>query len=268
MPLKIISSIKEKISPRSEAYKYETGLVLSGGAARGFAHIGVLKALHEKNMEPDIVSGVSAGAIAGGFYSAGYKPEEMLDFFIESSIFKFVKLTFGKRGLFNISGLEKLLRKYLGTQNIEDLEKPLIIAATNIREGKTKYFTTGDLVDSILASCSIPVIFYPKDINGELYVDGGVTNNFPVEPLKNICKNLIGVNANPISGYNPHKGLAHIALQSFHLSIASGIEEKKKLLKYYIEPRELRNYAYYDISANKKMFDAGYRETLKVIGGN
>ncbi len=268
MQLEAISSIIKKIFLKSRIYSYNTGLVLSGGAARGFAHLGVLKALHEKGMVPDIISGVSAGALVGSLYSYGYKPEEILEIFIKNRIFKFVKITFNKRGLFNISGLNKLLQKYLGTKNIEDLEKPLVITATNIKEGTTEYFTKGNLVDAVLASSSIPVIFNPKEINGEFYVDGGVTNNFPVEPLKDICNILIGVNVNPVSGYDPKKGLAHIALQSFHLSIASGIEEKKKFLKYFIEPRELKNYAYYDIASGKEMFEIGYKETLKVISGN
>jgi NTE family protein len=132
-------------------------------------------------------------------------------------------------------------------------------------KGTTVYFKDGNLVDSVIASSSIPVVFRPKEIDGNFYVDGGVTNNLPAEPLIDICNELIGVNANPIGAYDPKKGLAHMALHSFHLSVASGIEKKKKLFKYFIEPRELKNYAYYDIADGKEMFDIGYKEALKVI---
>jgi NTE family protein len=264
----MVNSIINNIFPKGQNKNYNTGLVLSGGAARGFGHLGVLKALNEKGINPDIISGVSAGAIVGSFYCDGYKPEEILEIFMKRKIFKLVKLRVSKKGLFKISGLEKILKKYLKTNNIEDLKIPLVITATDIVKGTTKFFKNGTLVDSVLASSSIPVVFRSKEIDGNFFVDGGVTNNLPAEPLTDICNELIGVNVNPIGAYDPKKGLAHMALHSFHLSIASGIEEKKKLFKYFIEPLELKNYTYYDIANGKEMFEIGYKEALKVINNN
>ena len=245
---------------------YELGLVLSGGAARGFAHLGVFKALREKGINPGIVSGVSAGSIAGAFYCDGFEPEEVLELFNNTRIFKFVKLAFNKQGLLNISGLRNVLKKNLRSKNIEDLPKPLVITVADIKKGTPVYFDYGDLVNAVIASSSIPVIFKPAIIDGRTFVDGGINNNFPLEPIKDLCEKLIGVHVNPIGGYDPRKGMVYMALRSFHLSVASGIDEKKRHLEYFIEPPDLANFSYYDIEGKDEMFNLGYLETIKVLG--
>ncbi len=245
--------------------KYNTGLVLSGGAARGFAHAGVLKAMEDKDIHADIVSGVSAGSIVGSFYCDGYTAEEILEIFVRNKVFELVKLKFWKQGLLSISGLKKVLKNNLRTKRIEDLKKPLIITATNIEEGVTTYFTEGNLVETVLASCSIPILFIPTIINGVTYVDGGVTNNFPLEPLESRCRQLIGVNVNPIGSFDKSKGILHMAMHTFHLSIASGIEADKKKLNYYIEPKDLKDFTYYDVKHGKEMYDIGYEEAIRVF---
>jgi len=257
----------DKISKQIKDSKFDTGLVLSGGAARGFAHAGAIKALEENNINADIVSGVSAGSIVGSFYCDGFSPEEIYDIFLKNKVFEFVNLKLRKHGLLDISGLKKVLEKNLRTKNIENLPTPLIIAATNLEKGLTTYFSEGKLVDLVLASSSIPVLFNPTTIDNITYVDGGVTNNFPVEPLKDKCNKLIGIHVNPLGPFDKNRGLLHIAANAFHLAIASGIEEKKKLLDYFIEPSDLQSYTYYDVKHGKKMFQIGYKETAKIIGG-
>lgn len=258
---KIIGQLFDRIA----GDKYDTGLVLSGGAARGFAHAGVLKALEEKEIVPDIVSGVSAGSIVGSFYCDGYCAEEIFEIFEKNKVFELVKVRFTKQGIFSISGLKKVLKSNLRAQRLEDLQKPLIITATNIEKGITTYFTEGNLVDTVLASCSIPIIFVPTVIDGVTYVDGGVTNNFPIEPLLGKCNTLIGVNVNPIGPFDSKKGIRHMAMHTFHLSISSGIEIDMKKLDYFIQPEKLSDYTYYDIKHGKEMFDLGYAEALKSL---
>ncbi|MCF8226851.1 MAG: patatin-like phospholipase family protein [Bacteroidales bacterium] len=262
-----IGKVVNKISRRISSSKFDTGLVLSGGAARGFAHAGAIKAIEEHDIKPDIVSGVSAGSIVGSFYCDGFAPEEIFEIFQKNKIFKFVKPIFKKHGLLNISGLKKVLEKNLRTKRIEDLEKPLIITATNIEEGLTTYFSEGNLVDLVLASSSIPVLFDPTIIDDITYVDGGVTDNFPIAPLKGKCKKLIGVHVNPVGPFDRKKGLLHIAASTFHLSIASGIEEKKKLLDHFIEPEKLSEFTYYDVKRGKEMYDIGYDKANDVLDG-
>ncbi len=267
MENKFLSEILDKINPNRQTGRYDTGLVLSGGAARGFAHLGVIKFLQEEAINSEIVSGVSAGSIVGSLYCDGYEPEEILEIFEKSKIFEFVRVFFRKNALFSMSGLKKVLEQNLRAKKMEDLKKPLIIAATDIKKGETRYFSEGNLVERVIASSSIPVIFKPVKIEGSVYVDGGVTNNFPVEPLEKSCKNLIGVHVNPTGKFDEKKGLRHIALYSFHLSVAGELTEKKKGLKYFIEPPELKDYSYFEIKNAREMFEYGYNEAKAVIRG-
>ncbi|MBX0310804.1 MAG: patatin-like phospholipase family protein, partial [Sulfurihydrogenibium sp.] len=173
------------------------GIALSGGAVRGLAHIGVLKALEELDIKPDIVSGVSAGSIIGSFYCAGYSPKEMEEIALKTNLNSFILPSISKKALFSLDKLESFLEKYIGKINIEDLKIPLIIAATNLNKATIEYFQSGSLIKTVKASCSIPVMFKPVKIDKYFYVDGGVMNNLPVEPLREKVDFAIGVEVNP-----------------------------------------------------------------------
>ncbi len=246
---------------------FDVGVVLSGGAARGFVHAGVLEALSEHSLAPGIVSGVSAGAIVGSFYCDGFAPEEICEIFRKDRIFEFVKLKFKRHGIFSTEGLKDVLKKNLRSRRMEDLQKPLVITATNIDKGTTVYFTEGDLVERVLASASLPVLFHPTLIDGNNHVDGGVTNSFPLEPIEDLCNTLVGVHANPAGPYDPDKGLLHLATNTFHLAVKSDMERKSSRFDYLIAPSRLRNYGYFDVRHGKEMFEIGYRETKELLAG-
>jgi NTE family protein len=250
---------------KGDENNFDVGLVLSGGAARGFVHAGVLKALDERSLSPGIISGVSAGAIVGSFYCDGFEPEEICEIFRKDRIFEFVKLKFKRHGIFSTEGLRDVLKKNLRSKRIEDLQKPLVIVTTNLDKGVTTYFTEGELLDRVLASASLPVLFHPTMINGNNYVDGGVTNNFPLEPIEGLCRILVGVHANPPAPYDPKKGLLHLATNTFHLAVKSDTETKKTRLDYFIEPTSLKKYGYFDVRHGKEMYEIGYKEAIKVL---
>jgi NTE family protein len=246
--------------------KYEVGLVLSGGAARGFAHLGVLKALEEKGLKPGIISGVSAGAIAGAFYADGYSPEEILEIYIGRNIFEFVQFTIPHTGFFKLSGMKKVLDKYLRAKRFEDLKIPLVVTATSLNEGKAVFFREGDLAEAILASSAVPLLFEVITINHVEYIDGGITNNLPLAPIAKECNTLIGVYVNH-SGYQETvTGMARIAERAFHLAVSSDIEKKKHLFDIYIEPGEMANYGFFDLKNGHDLFRIGYETALKIIG--
>jgi NTE family protein len=248
-----------------KSQKFKIGLVLSGGAARGFAHLGVLKALEEYGMKPDIISGVSVGAIAGALYADGYTPEEILEIYNLKSIFEFIKMTVPKTGLFKTTGLKETLTKNLHARTFDQLKIPLVITATNLIEGKSEYFREGSLVEAILASSCIPVLLEAVMINKIPYIDGGVMNNMPIEPIAHLCKKLIGVYINPTGPITELKGLAHIAERSFHLAIASEMRTKQHLFDIYIEPSEITNFSMFDMKKAPELFEVGYRKTMEIL---
>ena len=250
----------------TRSVKYKIGLVLSGGAARGFTHLGVLKALEEFGMKPDIISGVSAGAIAGALYADGYAPEEILEIYThKKSIFELLQITVPKTGIFKATGLKETLQKNLRAKTFEELKIPLVVAVTNLIQGKSEYFRKGDLVRAILASSCVPVLFETIMINNMPYIDGGVMNNMPVEPIAKQCNILIGAYINPTGPTKELKGLAHIAERSFHLAIASEMRTKRHLFDIYIEPEEITNYSMFDMKKSAELFEVGYRKTAAML---
>ncbi len=244
---------------------YQTGIVLSGGAVRAFAHLGVLKALHEAGIRPDIISGVSAGSIVGAFYADGFEPEEILDIFEKKKFFELVGLVFKNQGLLDMSGLQKLLDTNLRAKNFDDLKKPLFVAATNFATGKAEYFSKGNLTQKLLASSSIPVLFNPQKIDGKTYVDGGLVNNLPLKPIHKKCKKIIGVNVNPLEQNTNLEGIPNIAIRSFHISIANSVYHKKELFDIFIEPTALKNYGYFNAKQSRDLFTIGYKSARKVL---
>ena len=241
-------------------------MVLSGGGARGFAHIGVLKALNEEGFYPDVISSVSSGSIIGSLYCDGISPDEIFKIFNDNRVKKFWELTIPKRGLLKVSGLLKILKENLKSKNIEDLKIPFYIAATDLNNGKCVYFTKGDIIKSVIASSSIPILFQPVEIDGITYVDGGVMNNLPVQPLEAICEIIIGVHLNPTSTRDKFTKLMHIAERCFHLGIEKTVKNiSENKCDIFIEPSELGKYGLLDMSYGKEIFDIGYNSTKKAI---
>ncbi len=245
--------------------KYKLGLVLSGGAARGFAHLGVLKAMNEKEMDPGIISGVSAGSLAGAFYADGFTPEETLEIFKSKKIFELMRLVLPRTGFLKVAGLKTILKKNLRSKNIEDLNIPLIIGATNFLEGRMEYFDKGNLVDCLLASSCIPVLFQVQTIDGVPYIDGGVMDNLPIYPIENSCKKIIAVHVNPLGREKKVNSPIHVAERTFHLAIASNIHRKKKLADIFIEPLALEKYGLLDTRKANEIYRIGYDAAMNIF---
>jgi NTE family protein len=248
--------------------KYQTGLVLSGGAARGFAHIGVLKALNEEGIYPEVVSGVSAGALAGVLYCDGYDADEIFSIFKDKSLMKFASLTIPRDGLLGIDNLGKVLKESLRAETFEELKIPFYCNATNLNDGVSEYFHEGELVPRIMASASIPVLFKPVYINGATYVDGGVLDNFPVQPIQNQATRIIGVHVNPTGKEEQVKGLIKIAERSFHITVNSRIKEMSQNCDLFIQPEKVNKFGLLNASAGKELFELGYEKTKEVLKKN
>jgi NTE family protein len=244
---------------RSGEKDYDTGIILSGGGVRGFAHAGILKALEEARIYPDVISGVSAGAIVGSLYADGRTPEEIREIFGKGKGFlEYVRISVPRKGLFRTVGLRENLEKHLRSENFEDLKIPLYIAATDLGQGKVKYFNTGKILPCILASASIPVLFEPVEVEGTCFADGGIMDNFPVEPVAGKCRRLIGISLNSIQPVDTPGNLFQIAERTFHLSVSSNLKQKLDQCNVVFEMEELGGYGFLDVSKGNEMFEIGY----------
>ena len=121
------------------------GLVLSGGGVKGIAHIGVLKALMQRDIYPDIISGASAGALVGGLYADGASVEDMLSFFKETPLLKYNFMTINKPGLFDTDKYLPFFEDYFSAHHFESLEKKLTVVTTNLQKGEQVFFEKGEL---------------------------------------------------------------------------------------------------------------------------
>lgn len=241
--------------------KFKTGLVLSGGGARGFAHLGVLKALNDAGIYPDVIAGTSAGALVGVMYSDGYTPDEIFNIMNSTSRLHYIRPTVPREGLLQISGIEKILRENLRAKNFENLKIPLYVTATDLNNGIARYFSSGELIKPVIASASIPVLFKPVIIDGIHYVDGGVLDNMPVKPIDGFCDFMIGSFVNP-TGYEENvTSLVQIAERTFMLNMSKDLDLKAKKFDLFIAPAELKDYKILDPEKAIEVFDIGYNAT-------
>jgi len=244
--------------------KYEYGIVLSGGGARGIAHLGILKALEEFGIQPSIISGTSAGAIVGAFYAKGLGVAKIVSIIKNGHFFNFSNLNIVKQGLFSMKGFEDIYKTYFKNNSFEDLNIPLIIAATNILKGEINYFSDGELSSALLASSCIPVLFSPLYYRGNYYVDGGVLNNFPIEPLLNNCNKIIGVNVNSINREVQEIDMKNVLDRSFHLALDSANNHKFNQCDLYIEPPKMTDFGILDLDKIDLIYDYGYQYGLSL----
>ena len=203
--------------------KPKIGLVLSGGGSKGIAHIGVLKVLESKGIKPDYIVGTSFGALVGGLYAIGYTPEEMeeiilnndWDYLLNDKIRR-ENLLIGQgdknkkslirlpldglipslsSGLFSgqniLTFFEIKTREYNRNMSFDDFPIPFRCIATNIETGESKVLKDGYIANALRASMSIPSVFKPFEIDGDLYVDGGLVNNFPTDIVKEMGSDIV-----------------------------------------------------------------------------
>jgi NTE family protein len=245
--------------------KYKTGMVLSGGGARGFAHLGVLKALNEANIFPDVFSGTSAGAIAGALYCDGYAPDEILEIMKADNRLTYMRPTLPREGLLQISGVAKILSSNLHAKNFEELKIPLFVTATDLNNGKAVCFSKGDIITAVLASASIPVLFKPVIIGDVHYVDGGVLDDFPVTPIENSCDLIIGSFVNSAGYEEMTGGLIKIALRVFALNLYKELQDKKHKFDFLVAPEKLKEYGVLESDKADEIFEAGYKATKEKL---
>lgn len=242
--------------------EYRLGIVLSGGGSRGLAHIGVLAALAQRGIVPDCLAGASAGAIVGALAAAGYGRDEMVRFFEEANPFKLSKFALGKPGLIDSSKVVAEFRKWFPDDSFAALHRRLFVTATDLDTGRGDVFSSGELILPLLASCSVPPVFSPTMIDGRRYADGGIVDNFPVEPLVGLCDLLIGVYATPLRALDSRGLTTSLAVSQRALEIGMYHASKRKFhqVALLISPAELSRYATFDTRRHREIVDIGYHE--------
>lgn len=249
--------------------RYKIGLTLSGGGAKGIAHIGVISALTENNIHPEIISGSSAGSIIGALYAAGCHASEMIQMVNTSSFYKIFRLVgLPGAGWVKLDYLREKLLEHIKEDSFESLQKPLYVCATNLNLGRPTFFHSGSLCDKIMASCAVPWLFKPVEIEGQLYADGGITNNLPAQIIRDHCNVLIGSNVKPkviINANHELDSFIGITERCTDLSLWTNSKPNIKMLDVYIAPEKIHTFSSFNLNKTKELFDIGYEATIPLI---
>lgn len=287
--------------------KPKIGLVLSGGGAKGLAHIGALKEIERAGIKIDYIGGTSMGAIIGGLYACGYKANQLDSIFnsadsegiLQDKIprgnktfyeknndevyaltlpFQKFKVSVPKgisKGLYNYSLLSKLTIDYTGNVDFNQLKIPFLCVATNVETGEQKVFRDGILPLCLAASGAFPSLYSPVKIGNNFYIDGGVTNNFPIEHVKNMGADIIiAVDVqDELKKMDQINGATGVLVQMSNFVTKAKFEQEKKYIDIYIKPN-IEGVSVISFDEGKKIIQNGvlaaelFRKELEKLGSN
>ncbi len=270
--------------------RLKVGLVLSGGGAKGLAHIGVLKVIEEAGVKIDYIGGTSMGAIVGGLYASGYSASELDSLFRKTDFSDLINdnLPRGAKSFYEKEASEKyaltlpfsnfkisfppaysggqniyneLVRVLYHVRNVNDFNKlsiPFLCIATNVETGKEVLLNKGYLPEAIMASGTLPSLFEPATLGDEVLIDGGVVNNYPIQEVRNMGADII-IGVDVQHGLRERDALAsatEILLQINNYRTALDMVEKAKQTDIYIKP-DIDNYSVIDFNSGKSIIESG-----------
>lgn len=238
---------------------------MSGGFIKGFAHLGVMQSLLEHDIKPNILSGVSAGALAGVFYADGNEPHQVLEYFAGHKFQDLTKLVIPKVGLFDLCEFIDFLRSNLKAKRLEELKIPLIVTATDLDHGRLTHFHKGDIAERIAASCCMPVLFAPVKIENTHYVDGGLLMNLPVTTIRRVCQKVVAVNVSPLLATDYKMNIVSIALRSYNFMFRSNAFPEREKADLLVEPYNLEGYSNTELEKAEEIFMQGYNAANDIL---
>lgn len=278
--------------------KPKIGVVLSGGGAKGLAHIGVLRVLEEAGIEVSYIGGTSMGAIIGGLYAAGYSandldsifnsldPDAMLrdftprrskNFFEKRNDemyalalpFKGFRIGFPtafSKGLYNYTTVNRLTDHVRYVRDFNDLPIPFVCIATDIETGTEVVLRKGVLPDAILASSAFPSLYSPVEIDGRLLIDGGVTNNYPIEEVRAMGADIIiGVDVqDPLKTRDQIKGATGVLIQINNYQMIQKMEGKREATDIYIKP-DIAGFTVISFEEGRNIIAKGEESANKIL---
>ncbi|MEM5595710.1 patatin-like phospholipase family protein [Niallia circulans] len=243
------------------------GLALGSGGARGFAHIGVIKILREENIPIDYIAGSSIGAIIGCLYGAGSDIERL---YTLSKFFKrkyYLDFTVPKMGFIAGNRVKELIHLFTYGKNLEELDIPVAIVATDLLTAEKVVFTKGPIADAVRASISIPGIFVPEKIDGRLLVDGGVIDRVPVSVVKEMGADIvIAVDVAKVNIHTDISNIYDVIMRSLDIMQMELVESREVASNVMIKPpvEMFNSKAFTDL---EKIIEIGETETRKYIEG-
>jgi len=249
----------------------KVGLVLGGGAVRGLAHLGVLKAFERHRIAVDRIAGTSMGGAVGGLYAAGVRPDTLEAFIQKTPKYRLIDVGIRKRGLIAGNSIHAAVNELLRQQGkrsvrIEDLPIQFKAVSVDLMEGKQVVFDKGDLLTALRATTAFPGIFSPLLHEGMMLVDGGVLNNLPVEELgRERGQLVIAVDVSREHEKKPPRNLIEVVYRSYSLMTAERRHSSLRLADVVIRP-EVGHIPAFDFSKWQECIEAGEAAAERIIG--
>jgi len=257
-PTPVPGPVMVKIPPR-------IGLALGGGAARGFAHVGVIQVLEEAGIRPDLVAGTSAGSLVASIYASGKTGSQLqrvAETMEEATIADWTVPLFN-RGVLRGDALARYVNGQVGSRLIEDMQIPLGIVATDLNSGRDMLFQRGDTGTAVRASSAVPGVFQPVKISGRDYVDGGLVSPVPVRAARKMGAELvIAVDISSPPDGNLSNGTLDVLLQTFSIMSLSINTFELRDADVLVRPI-LNGVASSDFSSRKRSIEAGRKAMLQ-----
>ena len=202
-------------------FNTKVGLALGGGAAKGVAHIGVLRALADTDIKIDYISGTSVGSMVAALYAFGVNIDTIDQLARHLTLSKITTLRFTKTGLFATDSIYDLIVEHLGEVNIEDAQIPLAIVAADITTGQPVVMRSGSVAYAVCASSAIPGIYSPVEIEGRILVDGGLVQNVPLAPLREMGAGVtIASHLSSVDQYPTPTHVLDVARNAFEIAVS------------------------------------------------
>lgn len=256
---------KERRSLKNKLSRGRIGLALGGGAVLGAAHVGVLRALQEKEISISCLSGTSVGALVASLYAFGVSVRQLEEMVRRLKWLDVSALSLSRYGLLSNQKLGQIIREIVGEVKVEMAVLPLAIMATDIATGEKVVITEGDLATAVMASAAVPGIFVPVERQGRLLMDGGLVENVPLSPLPDLGATfVIGVNLTARRNYRRPRNLIDLLTNTFDILVNTSVASQINQADVVIEP-ELAGYDYSDLNQVPFLIEEGYRATLKVL---
>lgn len=241
------------------------GLALGGGAARGFAHIGVLKMLSSQGIRPDYIAGTSAGAVVGSLYASGMDIFALQKIGAELDEKVFADWGLPSLGLLSGESLEKFINQHLHNRPLEKLPIPFTAVAADLQTGDIKMFRRGDTGQAVRASASVPGIFKPAIIQGRSFVDGGLVSPVPVEAVRAMGADIvIAVDISTRPMHQPIDSITGILWQTVSIMGERLADREIKTADFLIRP-SLPYVKSWDFGARNQAMIEGERAAIAVI---
>ncbi|MBK1885108.1 MULTISPECIES: patatin-like phospholipase family protein [Marinobacter] len=242
------------------------GLALGGGAAKGIAHIGVLKAFEEEGIRIHCISGTSVGALVASYYAFGRPVESILSIGSTLNLSKILNFTFERGGLFSTQAIREMIERDLGDCLIEDANIPLAICATDIETGKQLIFRSGNLADAVCASMAVPGLFVPMEVGGRILVDGGLVENVPISPLAKMGAGItVAIDLSHVSQYQKPEDTFDVISNAINIAIDFNTREQLKKADIVV-PLDLSGYSLTNNAKHvQELYMEGYHPMKKKI---